>query len=59
MTMTLYLSHVTKKPAFYIYENKGADQLCRYNKEADRLCGNQSAPMFYDVRRHLSQRGYI
>ena len=33
MTMMLFLFHVMKKPAFCICENKGADQLCRYNKE--------------------------
>ena len=35
---TAYLSHVMRKPTFYICENKDADQL-RGNREADqRLC---------------------
>ena len=34
----LYMSHVVRKPAFCIWENKDADQLCG-NREADqRLC---------------------
>ena len=33
-----HMSHVVRKPAFIIYENKDADQICG-NREADqRLC---------------------
>ena len=38
MPFFLHLSHIMRKPAFYICENKGSDQLCG-NREADQhLC---------------------
>ena len=33
-----YMSHVTRKPDFCIYKNKGADQLCGNRTADQRLC---------------------
>ena len=34
----MYSSRIMRKPAFYIYENKGADQLCGNHAADQHLC---------------------
>ena len=36
--LSFYVSHIMRKPAFCICENKGADQLCGNRTADQRLC---------------------